>query len=196
METKLLGEINLLAAKIYRANKEKGFWPADHKPGGHTRDTGEALMLMVEELCEALQADREGITLRSPAFREHADGLEGRGYGLMYDAVVKGSKEEELPDIAIRILDFCGGMNIRIRTTTEHLKEQALVNPNKKFGTNLMLITCCLTRYYETGTNDSLERALGNTLALADIEGIDMEYWISQKLRYNSLRPYKHGKNY
>ncbi len=68
---------------------EKGFWDSD-------RNIGEALMLVVTELAEAMEAYR------------HQDDENFR---------------EELADTFIRLFDLCGGLNIDI--TTEIAKKAA-----------------------------------------------------------------------
>jgi len=80
--------IGELQAEAHRIAVEHGWWEAD-------RSAGEALMLMVTELSEAMEAWRDG----SPA-----------------SAKIPGFSqvEEELADTIIRILDFAGGQDLDI----------------------------------------------------------------------------------
>ena len=72
--------LNELAQLCHSVAVEKGFWDEE-------RNIGEALMLIVTELAEAMEAYRHQD---DPHFRE------------------------ELADTFIRLLDLCGGLNIDI----------------------------------------------------------------------------------
>lgn len=43
---------------------------------------------------------------------------------------------------------------------------------------------------------DEIADAVIRLFDMAEGMGIDLEFHIKQKMRYNNLRPYKHGKNY
>ena len=88
--------LNELAQICHSIAVEKGFW--DEK-----RNIGEALMLIVTELAEAMEAHR------------HQD-----------DANFK----EELADTFIRLLDLCGGLKINIE---EEIYQKSLVNKKRPF---------------------------------------------------------------
>lgn len=53
---------------------------------------------------------------------------------------------------------------------------------------------------FERSIKDTFEDELADVMIrvmdLAESKGIDLEFHISQKMKYNSLRPYKHGKKY
>lgn len=53
---------------------------------------------------------------------------------------------------------------------------------------------------FEEGYKDTFEDELADIMIrvmdLAHYKGIDLELAIKAKMRYNSLRPYKHGKKY
>jgi len=76
--------------ECYKSSKEKGFWDKE-------RNVGEALMLIVSELGEAIEAHRHGKL-----------GLEE-----------KDTFEDELADTAIRLFDLCGGLNIDLERQIE-----------------------------------------------------------------------------
>lgn len=80
-ETEIKGKsLNELAELCHSIAVEKGFWDKQ-------RNIGEALMLIVTELAEAMEAHR------------HQD---------------EQNFKEELADTFIRLLDLCGGLNIDI----------------------------------------------------------------------------------
>lgn len=50
----------------------------------------------------------------------------------------------------------------------------------------------CIKNSFEDEIADSIIRLLD----LAAFKGIDIEWHISEKMKYNKTRPFKHGKNY
>jgi len=86
------------ALDIFYANKEKGFWPEDHKPGisQDSRNFGEVIALIHSELSEALEEQRKG--------KEAYYDVDGKpeGWGV------------ELADALIRILDYAGGTDLEL----------------------------------------------------------------------------------
>jgi NTP pyrophosphatase (non-canonical NTP hydrolase) len=76
--------LNDLAQQIHENAKAKGFWHEE-------RSTPTLLMLIVTELAEACEGDRNNIPLGE-----------------------KGALDEELADAIIRILDMCAGKGIDI----------------------------------------------------------------------------------
>ena len=96
-ETEIKGKsLNELAQYCHAIAVEKGFWEKE-------RNIGEALMLIVTEIAEAMEAHR------------HQD-----------DANFK----EELADTFIRLLDLCGGLKIDIE---DEIYKKSLVNKNRPF---------------------------------------------------------------
>lgn len=88
--------LNELAQLCHSIAKEKGFWDEE-------RNIGEALMLVVTELAEAME-----------------------GYRHQDDANFK----EELADAFIRLLDLCGGLNIDIE---QEIYQKAIVNKKRPY---------------------------------------------------------------
>jgi NTP pyrophosphatase (non-canonical NTP hydrolase) len=86
-----------LCAQCHAIAKEKGFW--DEK-----RNVGEALMLVVTELAEAME-----------------------GYRHQDDANFR----EELADALIRLFDLCGGLGIDIQAEITKKSEKNKARPYK-----------------------------------------------------------------
>jgi len=96
-ETEIKGaSLNELCNICHRIAKEKGFWDEE-------RNVGEALMLVVTELAEAMEGYR------------HED---------------HDNFREELADAFIRLFDLCGGLNIDIE---EEISKKAAVNKNRPY---------------------------------------------------------------
>lgn len=96
-DTEIKGRsLNELSALCHSIAKEKGFW--DTK-----RNVGEALMLIVTEIAEAMEAHRKQD---DENFRE------------------------ELADAFIRLFDLCGGMNIDIE---EEISKKSIKNKARPY---------------------------------------------------------------
>ncbi len=91
---KSLSELSTLCHRIAR---EKGFWDEE-------RNIGEALMLVVTELAEAMEAYRK---------EDNAN------------------FQEEIADTFIRLLDLCGGLNIDIEGEIAKKSEKNKNRPYK-----------------------------------------------------------------
>jgi NTP pyrophosphatase (non-canonical NTP hydrolase) len=120
--------INQLALKLHENNKAKGFYD-------QPKNIGEMLALFHSEVSEALEADRKDRYCT--ANMNVILGWTGDdNFKEAYNETVKGTFEEEMADIAIRLFDMCA------------------------------------------------------------FKGIDLEAHIEAKMRFNTLREYKHGKKY
>lgn len=133
-------EIKHLVEKSHRVAREKGFWETD-------RNKPECLMLIVSELSESLEALRKDDFADEAVANDLLHDLRvaevdeeftynPEDWKKMFEESVKSSFEDEIADVAIRLFDLCGGMNI------------------------------------------------------------DLEKHIELKMKYNSMRGYKHGKKF
>jgi NTP pyrophosphatase (non-canonical NTP hydrolase) len=121
----LLGTVNDIV-KIYSKETEKGGMRLNEvrdkafdyakKQGFHKKiNIGEKLMLIVSELSEAMEADRNGKYCIDPVLM---NGNKLVGYDpekvkvLAYNQAVKGTVEEEIADAIIRICDLAGILKI------------------------------------------------------------------------------------
>lgn len=96
-ETEIKGRsLNELSELCHRIAKEKGFWDKE-------RNIGEALMLIVTELAEAMEAHR---------IQDQAN------------------FKEEIADAFIRLLDLCGGLGIDIE---EEIHKKSTKNKNRPY---------------------------------------------------------------
>lgn len=170
-------DLNKLSKEIYEANKAKGFHGVEHSPE-------HMLCLVISELMEAVEADRNGRRADMDNFYRQY----GYDWSENYNDYIKGSIDEELADAAIRLLDTAGALG---------------VNANL-FNTNLSVFGNSFTeKIYDivsgitmNKANISIPYGIGRIEKLCSSLNIDLWQHVELKLTYNSLRPYKHGKQY
>src|SRR6185312_3563919 len=123
--------INELAKQVHQNAKDHGFFDKE-------KNIGEMLCLIHSEVSEALEADRKNRYADIPenTLDSLIDFFNRETFQSEYKDLVKGTFDEEMADIVIRVMDLCAFKNI------------------------------------------------------------DLEKHIRAKMRYNSLREYKHGKKY
>jgi hypothetical protein len=93
-----MGTLNKLAAEIHKNAVDHGFY-ADPP------DISRSLMLIVSELVEVMEADRNHHLGASTDLLDES--LEEESFQDEYRRLIKGSPEDEWADALIRILDNC-----------------------------------------------------------------------------------------
>ena len=152
------------------------------------------LMLIITEIAELIQADRKNIHSRWELFcnRLIVDVKDpDERFKEWFKTYIKQSFEDELADICIRVFDFIGEFNIRIEQLD---KIQTEINPDFD---KMSLTEQCFMVVGAITECDSMPINCKNILLLAEHwakrYGIDLEWHIKQKMRYNKLREWRHG---
>lgn len=116
--------INGLRDLIYNNAKQKGFWDKE-------RNIGEALMLIVTELAEALETHRRLSSVREidEQVKEAMNQMDDDEFKEHFALIVKDTFQDEMADSIIRILDLCGGMGIDIEW---HIKSKMKYNTTRE----------------------------------------------------------------
>ena len=115
--------------KAHQVAKDKGFWETE-------RNVPEMLMLVVSELAEALEALRKGHYADKSIVNELYKDIEINEYddefNIMagpwksgFEANIKSTFEDEIADVAIRLFDLCGGLNIELQ---KHIELKMMYN--------------------------------------------------------------------
>lgn len=164
------------------------------------------LMLVVSELGEAVNADRNG----KYANRERFESLLKEYHvplSYAFNQCIKDTVEDELADAAIRILSMAGFNSADLEE--EPFSEEGLEklvkaanngltisdNPEKiTFPEELSMVFLGIMGVLQEGT--SMGEVLLNIYVIAYRRGIDLKWHIEQKMKYNEERPYKHNKKY
>lgn len=177
--------------------------------GWHEEDYSDEhfLCLIISELMEAVQADRKDKRANVAMFKEWqgnslplSQDTQTRRFKEDYEAYIKGSMEEELADACIRLFDLAGLRNISIDDfSDEIIYESAKSCNNETFTESIYTISTIPIRSeyeYDSLFNEQVNSMLLGIFGLAKHLDIDILWHIDNKMRYNELRPYKHGKRY
>lgn len=164
------------------------------------------LMLVVSELGEAVNADRNGKYANRERFENV---LKEYHVPLSYafDKCIKDTVEDELADAAIRILSLAGlnSSDLEEEPFSEEGLEKLVKaadngltisdNPEKiTFPEELSMVFSGIMEVLTKGT--SMGDVLLTIYVIAYRRGIDLNWHIEQKMKYNEERPYKHNKKY
>ena len=189
-------DLNKLAQQIYEANKAKGFHEVKHS-------SEHMLCLVISELMEAVEADRKNRKADLKTFEEFMGGVKDKHYDIMYakcfKEFIKDAVEDELADAVIRLLDTAGALEMRLEKIDKDNNFDYLATKDgfKKhsFTENVFHI---VDRYFRSSENVNyrLSRMIFHIEILCEVLNIDLWKHVELKLKYNSLRPYKHGKKY
>lgn len=183
--------------KAYENAKDKGFYKPD-------LDINQALMLIITEMGETIQASRHN---RHGSIEDYNTYLEVSDEHVAYKESLEGTVESEFADIAIRIMSLLGWyayqkpiclMNdIEIKKTIDFHKVE-FEHGNWSLPDAMYLIITRMT-YFPFSCSPAwmntlrLQDILVLVFALAHIGGIDLVEHIELKMKYNESRPYLHG---
>ena len=164
------------------------------------------LCLVISELMEAVEADRKGKHADTKKFNQELDYYmhEMKLYGENYDEAyrdtfaysLKDSAEDELADACIRPLDLVGFRKVDLGDGNSDELKCSEGFLDWTFTESVFSLVCNITDsdYIENHSFDSfLRMALIEILVFCVQKDIDIFWHIKQKMKYNELRPYKHG---
>lgn len=127
--------IEKLIRESHQMAKEKGFWEDPN------RNVPEMLMLVVSELAEALEALRKEHKAVNYVVQDLHSDLELNktddeyffnvvNWKEAFEGSVKSSFEDELADVAIRLFDLCGGLDIDL---AKHIQLKMYYNSTRGY---------------------------------------------------------------
>ena len=159
------------------------------KHGWHKEEHSDEhwLMLVLTEIAEAVQADRKGRYASVGRFNAEAD----ESFFLSYREYISSTVQDELADIVIRCLDLAGLKNINFRHAEALLSEGT--NKVQVTFPELMYYACEETTYHGYSLAEKLNAIVAGIIVYCGQKGIDIEWFVEQKMKYNRLRTYKHG---
>lgn len=183
-------DLNVLKDRAYQNAVKHGFYEEG-------TDVYHYMMMFVSELGEVVNADRKGKyadrTMFENNFYRSITDTEGHWISC-YETFIKDTVEDELADAVIRLLSFAGWQNYEIDNSL--FSKESFDDFIERFKDNRMttLLFCIIM-----GLNDediNLSDTLYFIISLSHMLSIDIFWYIGQKMKYNSMRPYKHGKKY
>lgn len=198
-------ELASLAEDAFKNADKHGFYPDN-------TEIETALMLIITEMAEAVQADRKN---RHGSIEDYESEIQmGRDIPTAYKNSLEGTVESEFADIAIRILSLLGWMNsktsIKLKSdssladkyevTKIQCRVQNIINKgsiakdlyrlNRDFGNFVD------NESFSWFVSDNLQDILMRVFAIAHNNNIDLMEHIKLKMKYNESRPYLHGCKY
>jgi hypothetical protein len=184
--------LNELAKEIHAGNVERGFY--ELQPTLKTQ-----LMLVITELSEAVEADREGKYANVALFLEYTELGKKQPFTIPrtwhehFNDYIKDSFEDEMADAFIRLLDIAGNYGIKLNELNLDL-----VNISKSKYKCDMIFSVIETLIYAKieGEDEMIWTCLDCIHTVCYMLKIDLDFHVTEKLKYNATRPYKHGKKY
>lgn len=182
-----------LAKEIHANAVAKGFWDK-------AMSIRHYLMLVICELAEAIEADREGRTASIP---ESMESFPDKAFIPSFKSYIKDTVEDELADAVIRLLDIWveAFPNEEMHVTAAYMVEKQTLTEvasmvseyllDKEIYSFLEVNLLCGNRL-----KVCMERAIDMLYSYAKYKGIDLDRHILLKMRYNASRPRLHGKKY
>ena len=146
------------------------------------------LMLIITEIAEAVQADRKNLHADVEAFKKYDEIID---FKENFERQIKTTVEEELSDVVIRCLDLAGlrGIDLHYADTllSEGVKEVQVSFPE------LMYMACEEITFHGYDLTERLNELVAGIIAYCNKKGIDIEFFIEQKMKYNKLRSFRYG---
>ena len=193
----IIKDLNELSKQIYEANKAKGFHEEKHS-------FEHMACLVISELMEAVEADRKGRIADLDGFNKamehdsrYPEGLD-ESFEFNFKNHIKDTVEDELCDAVIRLLDTAGalGINIDHSFVERHVASAKSKDVKGRLLTENIYFACGAILESDNKPSVSINNTLVCLIILCETLNIDLWKHVELKLKYNSLRPYKHGKAY
>lgn len=181
--------LNELRDKAYQCAVAHG-WHEENLSDEHF------LCLVISELMEAVEADRKRKYAKVEMFKEWqgnsvplTEETRKRRFMEDFEAFIKGTVEEELSDACIRLLDLAGLRGYDL-DSFDYEGSDTEDYSDMTFTESMFRICVYVTdNFYR----DELYILLNEIFAFCRDRNIDIFWHIKQKMKYNELRPYKHG---
>ena len=111
----------------------------------------------------------------------------------LFEMYIKDTLEDELADAVIRLLDFIGmkGIDVNKKLNAEDLVGEYRKTKGKGGLADEVYTIVCMLCF-----DEFVEYTMGDVFELADNHGIDLMWFVNEKMKYNETRDLLHGKSY
>ena len=175
------------------AKLQQRIWEIATAHGWHEQPipTAQYCGLIMTEMAEAIEADRNGRRADMESFNERMSNLDGSDecFKEMYKRYIKGSIEEEFADVVIRVLDMAQEVHGDRMRWLGYYPWGQVYHEDKSFIENAWYFIREILNWGTMNISDSVSFMFDWAQDL----GIDLWQHIEWKMKYNELRPYKHG---
>lgn len=182
-------ELMLLSEQIYNNNKAKGFHEEEHSDEHYS-------CLIVSEMMEAVEADRKGLIANLPIFNQCIKAIphgDNDSYTRIYNTFIKDTIQDELADTIIRLLDLSYAKSYPLHTEQQY---KLIVDPNRLITENMWSLINEMVSNIDKKSSSHISSMIHQICQLCSFLSVDIWRHIDIKIRYNTLRPYKHLKHY
>ena len=173
--------LNELRDEAYSIAKANGWHEEEHSDE-------HCLMLIITEISEAVQADRKNLHADVEAFKKYEEIID---FKENFERQIKNTVEDELSDVVIRCLDLAGLRKFDLEEVESLMEMAESIKEGKGF------IDLCYVLSEISTCDDSTEEKIIVVIAVmlkyCEFIGIDLDFFIRTKMKYNRLRGYKHG---
>ena len=175
------------------AKLQQRIWEIATAHGWHEQPipTAQYCGLIMTEMAEAIEADRNGRRVDMESFNERMSNLDGSDecFKEMYKRYIKGTIEEEFADVVIRVLDMAQEVHGDRMRWLGYYPYGQVYQENESFIENAWYFIREILNWGTMNISDSVSFMFDWAQDL----GIDLWQHIEWKMKYNELRPYKHG---
>ncbi|WP_305377148.1 hypothetical protein [uncultured Duncaniella sp.] len=190
--------LNRLSEIAHQNAVEHGFW-TDKPSAEH------CLMLVVTEIAEMVEADRAGKiavinhirkqnNLAAAQKRRLTDDVDSApDFIAAFDEMVKNTVEDEMADVVIRLLDLAGSFGLDFDKLTPNKYHRAF--DRFSFAENAFALTKGLCRE-NINIFKRIQFGIHYVSGWAKCQGINLDWHVRAKMRFNANRPVRHGKKY
>lgn len=198
------GNLALIGIEIHKNAVNKGFWDEELPPSHYQG-------MIVSELGEMINAHRAGLITKVD-LDELINETDDEKFKKRFEEEVKNNYEDEGADVVIRALDVLANngeseMRTHLVDTLSQMDKNLRIELEEKGKMETYKELSMPSRVYyiiraagymdiQYGLVGSLCHIITEMRLIAETLGFDLMKHIQVKMRYNEMRPYKHGKNY
>lgn len=188
-------EIRRLIIQAHENAINKGFWPEGIKNDyGHKDQT---LFLIITELAEAVEALRKGKNANVVKFTNL---YTEETFSSCFELYVKNTVEDEFADTFIRLCDYAGAYDVKSSVIKKYFEAELEALAGIKI-TNITSHILTITKTiidikYYPWTAQYIGEAMAKIYYFMQSTGKDLYWHVEWKMKYNSLREHKHGKQF